>query len=230
MRHWNRIGLLVPSSDTVMEPDLWRRLPPQASLHVARMYLEDTTVAGEEKMLLEELAPAARRLASINPELIIFGCTSAAALHGMEGDAAIANHVQEIAGCDAITLTQASISEIKKLQVKRLFLFTPYVAELTERLANTFGEAGLHVIGSEGLGLDNDLAIAAVSPEEIRDYVAAAVKRNHLHPDAVFVSCTTFRAFDAAEGIERELGIPVVTSNRAALEFILHYLRTKTSI
>jgi len=227
MRHWNRIGLLVPSSDTVMEPDLWRRLPPQASIHVARMYLEDTTVAGEEKMLLEELAPAARRLASINPELVIFGCTSAAALHGLDGDADISNRVQEIAGCKAITVTHASINEIKKLQAKRLFLFTPYVAELTERLAYSFREAGLPVIGSEGMGLDNDLAIAAVSPEEILDCVAAAVKRCRIHPDAVFVSCTTFRAFDAVEAIERELGIPVITSNRAALEFILHHLSLK---
>lgn len=230
MKHWNRIGLLVPSSDTVMELDLWRRLPSQASLHVARMYLEDTTVAGEEKMLREELEPAAHRLASIRPELIIFGCTSAAALHGMDGDAVIANRVQEIGGCDAITVTQASISEIKKLQAKRLLLFTPYVAELTERLVNTFLEAGLPVIGSDDMGLDNDLAIAAVSPEEIRNCVAAAVLRCHPYPDAVFVSCTTFRAFDAVEGIEKEFGIPVVTSNRAALEFLLHYLRTKRSI
>ena len=86
------------------------------------------------------------------------------------------------------------------------------------------------MIGSEGMGLDNDLAIAAVSPEEIRNYVAAAVLHCHPYPDTVFVSCTTFRAFDAVEEIEREFGIPVVTSNRAAVEFLLHYLSTKKSI
>ena len=43
----NRIGLLIPASDTVMEVDLWRRLPQHLTLHVARMYLESTTIAGE---------------------------------------------------------------------------------------------------------------------------------------------------------------------------------------
>ena len=42
MEHRRRVGLLVPSSDTVMEADLWRRLPSQFTLHVARMYMEST--------------------------------------------------------------------------------------------------------------------------------------------------------------------------------------------
>ena len=90
MEQRRRLGLLVPSSDIAMEDDLWRRLPPDATLHVSRMHLESTTVAGEERMLDEELAPAARRVAAVRPELVIFGCTSAAALRGLDGDTAIA--------------------------------------------------------------------------------------------------------------------------------------------
>jgi len=111
------------------------------------MYLESTTVAGEEKMLQEELAPAARGIASAHPELVIFGCTSAAALHGLDGDDAIACQVETIAGCPCITVVQAAVREIRGLGVRRLLLVTPHIAEINDRLQNTFEEAGLRVIG-----------------------------------------------------------------------------------
>ena len=224
-----RVGLLVPSSDTIMEPDLWRRLPVDMSLHVARMYLESTTVAGEEKMLQEELLPAAERIASAQPEMIVFGCTSAAALHGLEGDTSIAERIAKATGAHAITVTQAAIRAIRKLAPARIFLFTPYVPELTQRLEHTFREADLPVCDSEGLGIADDLRIAAVAPQEIKESVVRAVHRLQRSPDTIFISCTTFRAFEASEAIHSDLGIPVVTSNQAALGAIVNHFQTQPS-
>lgn len=224
MDHRHRIGLLVPSSDIVMEADLWRHLPRQFTLHVARMYMESTTVAGEEKMLDEELAPAAHRVASVQPELVVFGCTSAAALRGLDGDAAIARNVEAIAGCPCITVVQAALQEIRRFEVQRLLLVTPYLAELNDRLKETFCEAGLPVIGVVGMGLDADLDIGAVPPRDVQRFVTAAARGAVPQPDCLFVSCTTFRAFEVAEDLERELGIPVVTSNRGAFRAILRHI------
>jgi len=223
-----RVGLLLPSSDIVMEADLWQRLPFQLTLHVARMHMESTTVDGEEKMLEEELAPAARRVASVHPELVIFGCTSAAAIRGLDGDAAIAHQVETIAGCPCITVVQAAIQEIvAQLSVQRLLLVTPYIDELNDSLQKAFLEADLPVTNVVGMGLDNDLNIGAVPPGEVRRFVIAAARDAITAPDCVFVSCTTFRAFEVAETLEWELGIPVVTSNRAVFHGILRYLGDK---
>ena len=223
-QHYRRVGILLPSGDTVLEVDLWRRLPSQITLHVARMYMESTTVAGEEKMLREELTPAARRVASVHPELVIFGCTSAAALRGVDGDAAIARRVETVVGSPCVTVVQAAVQEIRQLRPKCLLLVTPYIAEINNRLQNTFLEVGLPVTGVVGMGLDNDLDIGTVPPEEIRRFVVTATQSADPVPDCVFVSCTTFRAFEVAEDLERELGIPVVTSNRAVFQVILRYL------
>ena len=225
MEDRRHLGLLVPSSDYVMEADLWRRLSTDVVLHVARMYLESTTVEGEEKMLLEELGPAARRLSSVKPELAIFGCTSAAAIHGLDGDAEIARQVSEATGCRCITVVQAALEEIRRFKTKSLFLVTPYVDELTKRLMETLKEAGLPVIGAEGLGLDDDLAIGKVQPDEIMEYVINSVRQQaKTKPDSVFISCTTFRAFEVAKQLEKELEIPVFTSNRSVFNVIQRYL------
>jgi maleate isomerase len=219
----HHIGLLVPSSDTVMEPDLWGRIPENIHLHVARMYMESTTVAGEEKMLDDELEPAAHRIRSVEPELVIFGCTSAAALRGLDGDADIASRVENITGGKCITVIQAVFAELNKVNPERLLLITPYLEDVTERLRRTFVEAGQPVVETDFLGLDSDLDIAAVSPEEIKQFVSRAAKRTEPAPDCVFISCTTFRAFEVAEELEKELGFPVITSNRSAYRAIWQY-------
>lgn len=229
MKTTRRIGLLVPASDVAMENDLWRRLPPHGRLHVARMYLESTTVAGETKMLQEELLPAARRVASVEPELVIFGCTSAAAILGLEGDTRIAEQVSQTAGCPCVTVLQAAFDAIRQVNPSRLLLITPYLQDVTERMVNTFSQAGLRFIGSNCLGLDRDLDIGAVTPEEIHQFVIDSVRTAKGQPDGIFISCTTFQALDAAEGLERELGIPVFTSNRSVVRTIDNFLRQTSS-
>src|ERR671931_18318 len=82
-----RIGLIVPSSNTVMEPDLYRRLPAASTLHVGRVHLEDTTAEAEAVMLDEHLPPTIRDLATARPHVMVFGCTSAGALRGNRTEA-----------------------------------------------------------------------------------------------------------------------------------------------
>ena len=219
----HHIGLLIPSSDTVMEPDLWGTIPENIHLHVARMYMESTTVVGEEKMLDDELEPAANRIRSIEPELVIFGCTSAAALRGLEGDADIAQRVETIAGCKCITVVQAVFTELKKVNPEGLLLITPYLEDVTERLRRSLVEAWQPVVGTDCLGLDSDLDIAAVHPERIKQFIFQAVERSEPAPDCVFVSCTTFRVFEIAEKLEKELGLPVVTSNKSVSRVVKRY-------
>jgi maleate isomerase len=160
----------------------------------------------------------------VQPELVIFGCTSAAALRGLDGDAAIAGLVEEIAACPCITVVQAALHEIRRLEPRHLLLVTPYIEEINERMQKTFLEAGLPVIRVVGMGLDDDLDIGAVPPHEIRRFVVAATRETTPAPECIFVSCTTFRAFEVAEDLEQELGIPVITSNRGAFRAALRHL------
>src|SRR5262245_61161501 len=79
-----RLGLLLPSSGTIQEVDFYRRVPPHVSVHAERMRLPTTTEADEARMLDEHVMPAAMDLATIHPDVVVFSCTSAAALRGRE--------------------------------------------------------------------------------------------------------------------------------------------------
>ena len=77
-----RLGLLLLSSGTVQEVDFYRRVPDGVTVHSARMRLLGTTEADEIRMLDEYTLPAARDLATIRPDVVVFSCTSAGPLRG----------------------------------------------------------------------------------------------------------------------------------------------------
>jgi maleate isomerase len=61
-----------------------------------------------------------------------------------------------------------------------------------------------------------------VAPETIVRFAVDTFQQGPA--DAVFIACCTFRAFDARPAIAAALGVPVVTSNQAALDAALRAL------
>ena len=102
-----RIGLLIPSSNTMMEVDFVRGLPPHATLHTARMFMEDTTAAGESRMLDEFSMGAARDIATARPDVVVFGCTSAGALRGDAYDSELCARISAVTSAPTLSTIQA---------------------------------------------------------------------------------------------------------------------------
>ena len=217
-----RVGLLVPSSNTVMEPDLWRALPPGASLHTGRMYLEDTTPEGESRMLDEHVLPAARDLATARPDLIVFGCTSAGALRGNDDDAELCRRISDLSGVPTVSVIASVRRAIAAGGARRVGVVTPYVDALNQRIKESVEADGVEVAGIAGLGISDNFEIAAVPVEEILDFAERTL--HGLAVDLAFVSCTNFPAVKALPELERRLGLPVVTSNQAAIAAVLALL------
>ena len=217
-----RVGLLVPSSNTVMEPDLWRALPPGASLHTGRMYLEDTTPEGESRMLDEHVLPAARDLATARPDLIVFGCTSAGALRGNDYDAKLCRRISDLSGVPTVSVIASVRRAIAAGGARRVGVVTPYVDALNQRIKESVEAGGVEVAVIAGLGISDNFEIAAVPVEEILDFAERTLRG--LAVDLVFVSCTNFPAVAALPELERRLGLPVVTSNQAAIAAVLALL------
>lgn len=218
-----RVGLLVPSSNSVMEVDFYRRLPQDATLHTARMYLEHTTPEGENEMLDEHAMPAARDVATAKPHVIVFGCTSAGALRGNDYDAELCRRIGEGTGAEVVSVIASVRRAISSRGAGRVGVLTPYVDALNEKIQASLEADGVEVPAMHGLGITDNFAIANVTPSAIADF---AEERLHgVSVDLAFVSCTNFRAMDAIPLIEDRLGLPVVTSNQAAFEATMDALQ-----
>jgi maleate isomerase len=214
-----RVGLMIPSSNTMMEADFVRGLPPGAALHTARMFMEDTTPAGENRMLDEFALPAARDLGTARPDVVVFGCTSAGALRGNAYDAELCARISAITGAPVISTIGAVRTAIEATGAVSVGVITPYVDELNEKIKASIEADGTRVAAIRGLGITDNFQIAEVGHDDI---VAFAVRA--LGPlaasgaiDLVFASCTNFGAMAARTEIAERLGLPVITSNQAVL-------------
>lgn len=214
-----RVGLLVPSSNTVMEVDFYRRLPVDATLHTGRMHLDSATPEDESLMLDKYTLPTARDLATARPAVVVFGCTSAGALRGSDYDRELCRRIAEATRAEVVSVIASVRRAIGMRDAAEIGVVTPYVDALNEKIRASLEEDGVHVAAIDGLGITENFRIAQVAPEEIAGF--ALERLRDVQVDLVFVSCTNFRAMEAIPLIEQRLGTPVVTSNQAALEATL---------
>ena len=217
-----RIGLMVPSSNTVMEPDFYRHLPQNVALHTARMYLEDVTVASEERMLDEFTMPAAKDLSTIHPHVVVFGCTSAGALRGNEYDRKMCARISEVTKCPVVSVIQSVNEALAATKAKKVLIITPYIDEINERIRRSVEDTGLEVVNIFGLGIVENPAIGQVNIDRIIQF--AKEKIQGLNPDCLFFSCTNFRAMEALPQLKESFDLPIVASNQAAFDKALSLL------
>ena len=218
-----RIGLIVPSSNSVMEPDFYRHLPQNVSLHTARMYMEETTVAGEERMLDEFTLPAAKDLSTVRPHVVVFGCTSGGALRGRDYDRKMCAEISAVTTSPVVSVIESVNKALAATGAKKVLVLTPYVDELNQHIKSSIEASGLEVLGIFGLGISENFAIAEVGVDKIVQLTKEKIQG--LNPDCLFFSCTNFRAMEAIPQLKAAFGLPVVTSNQAAFDKALSLLQ-----
>ena len=207
-----RIGLIIPSANTLTEPQFHRYLPDGVTAHVARLRM-----AGKFRKPLEELKPAlvqaAEALSDARPALIVFHCTANSMEKGLAHEAAIVDIVERASGCPTISTAQAITRAFDRVGIKKLVLISPYAKATNEHEVNYLAEAGYTVVHELGLGLESH-AYAKVTPEEWKSVVKENTRDE---ADGYFLSCTNTRMIEVIDDLERDLGKPVVNSNQAVL-------------
>jgi maleate isomerase len=223
-----RVGLIVPSSNSVIEVDFYRRLPADTTLHTARMYLEETTPEGESAMLDDHLPVAINDLRSVRPDVMVFGCTSAGALRGNAYEAELIKRIADETRAETFSVAASVRRVIREAGGTRVGVITPYVDSLNDKIRQSLQDDGLEVAGIHGLGITENFAIAEVEPARIAEFASECFADSDI--DLLFASCTNFRALDAREEIHAALGVPVVTSNHAALAVVLDQIGAPATV
>jgi len=208
-----RIGLLVPSSNTTVEPEFYRALPANVTLHAARLYL--TRITPEAILgLVEELEAQSRLLASADVDVIMLGATAPSFLKGAGYDREVVARIEKAAGKPATTTSTALLRALRFLDAKRIVLGSAY-DDKVNAIAQGFLEAnGFKVVAARGLGMVDNLAVGRLGPESAYELARGADRAD---ADAMVLACTNWRTMDTIEQLERELGKPVVSTTQASV-------------
>jgi maleate isomerase len=208
-----RIGLIVPSSNRMVEQEMVRALPAGVTAHVARLRMTGPYERPLER-LLPDVTAAAATLADARCAAIAFHCTANSTAEGEEGEERLLAALR--AGCSAAVTTTATAirAALDALRARRIVLVTPYDAPATEREARFFVASGYQVAATVALALGGSDAYCA-APATAWEAVLLDARR--ADADAYLLSCANVACFEVIERVERALGKPLVTSNQSVL-------------
>lgn len=221
-----RIGLIIPSSNRLAEPQFHRYAPAGVDIQVTRLRMTGKWHKPFNE-IADRIAEAAAALSDTNPGIIVFNCTANSMENGLAGEARVLEVVQKASGCPAITTGQAITEALKLLRLKKLVLISPYVAATNQHEVQFLSEAGFEVIHDLGLGLHGGGEYTNVTPERWKE---VALENSRPEADGYFLSCTNTTMIEVIEELEQKLKKPVVTSNQAALWAALRRLHMSEPI
>ena len=218
-----RIGLIIPSSNRLTEPQLRHFAPPELGIHVTRLQMTGKWNR-PLSALTEDIQRAAGALADAKPDIIVFHCTGHAMEEGPEGDARTRELIKRATGIEAMSTGGAIVEAIGALNLKRLILLTPYDQDTNDHEIDFLRQIDVTVVKDVALALPGSDQYLAVPPER---WVELAVANARDAADGYFLSCTNTTQIEAIEPIERRLDKPVVNSNQAVLWAAMSRLRHK---
>lgn len=207
-----RIGMIVPSSNTCLEPQTYRILGDRddVTIHstripVVRIALDDSSDKQFDPAVMLE---AARLLATADVDVIAWNGTSGSWL-GAGHDRELVRGITDATGIPATTSTLAYLEAFRAFGTERIGLFTPYTEDVNRAVIASYERSGIKTVDHRFLGLSDNESFGRVTDGEMRpgslELAAAA-------PDALVYLCTNLYGANVVAEIEARTGVPVLDS------------------
>jgi len=215
-----KVGLLLPSVNSVVEPWFYYVAPDGVTFHSSRMLLESQGgVEAVEKMIQNSLR-AAQEVACVPVDFIAYCCTAATLVKGPAYDEELIGKLESETGIRATTATGSILKAFDAFNIKKIVIAGPYTKDIEELEIKYFEQCGYEVLNAEGMNL-SAADLDKPSPDEIYRFSKRAWNEK---ADCLFIGCLNFRAQAIIEALEHDIKRPVITSTQAVLWNILRMI------
>jgi maleate isomerase len=217
------IGFMLPASCTVFEQDFIKITAglPGVIGCASRMLLKSTDADGLRDMNTH-IDECAEELAAVDPDLVIYMCTSGSFLEGNEWEQEIRERIRRISKAPIVTSTSQSVLEALKAQkMFKVAMWTPYDQRVTEQEVKWLESNDIKVVDYQYGDIYHNLDRGAQPPE--RTFFRLR-RLDHSKADGIFQSCGNIRGVEVLGQLEEDIGKPVVNSCQATTWFALRSL------
>ena len=208
-----RIGMLTPSSNTVLEPETQALISPlgaDASVHFARFRVTQIGLdaTADSQFALEPILAAADLLSDAKPAVIAWNGTSAS-WRGFDSDDRLCAAIEQRTGVPATSAIKAFNAALALLGVRRLGLVTPYTTDVQQAIARNYSAHGIEVVSEAHAGLRDNFSFCRLTEDKVADMCREVASAR---PDAIAIVCTNMRGARRAAALEAELGVAILDS------------------
>lgn len=211
--HRAKIGLVIPSNNTVIEPELYAMRPPGVTVHGNRILTRGNTPEGVVEM--EKSAHrAVSELRAGQMSVIVYACLATSLVKGLAWTRDVAKGITAEAGCPATTAATATFEAVQALGARRVAIAAPYPDRIQALLPGFVADFGLDLVSTRNLGIQNSLELWKIPGDEVRAFARAV---DVPQAEALCIVATDLPTIGEIDALESELGKPVVTTNQAIL-------------
>ena len=211
-----RIALMVPSPNTVAETEFWRAVPPQVSVHTARMPFFGDRFEQPFTEMEKEVPRVFDEVRSAAPDVIAYGCTASSAKPDAIG---YERRLSERAGIKTVTAAAALLRALSQFAATRIALVTPYPQATNDKEREFFRLHGIEVLADESVIVHPEQAqfrnMFSVPSSVLAERAIALGAASSVQ--AVVLSCCDMPTLDVLQPIEQAIGKPVVSSTQSLL-------------
>ncbi len=203
------LGMLTPSSNTILEPVTTRLIAgiDEASVHFGRFKV--TEIALSQQALAQfdntEILAAAELLSHAKVQSIGWSGT-AAGWRGFETDAQLCRQITERTGIPACTSVLALNEILLRTGATSLGIVSPYTDDVQAKIIRNYEQIGMTCPGEAHLGLRDNYSFSEVTADQLRQMCRAVAASK---PDAIAIYCTNLAGAPLVAELEAELGIPI---------------------
>jgi|TARA_Y100000034_G_C6796145_1_gene356851 maleate isomerase len=210
----SKVGLIALSTDFMIEKDFKKIIENMnIDLFVNR-------IRSYYPLTKENLIKMAENITEVSKDIlpdekldcVVYGCTSGTIASGYDS---IKNKIN-LAKPEAkvVTPSSAAVNALRKMNVKKVSIFTPYSEKLNNDVVDYFKKENFTVISNSYFDILYDNDIAKVDPEYLFEVIT---KMDLGEAEAVFLSCTNLPALNIVDKLEKKLNKIVLSSNQVLI-------------
>ena len=209
-----KIGLIELASDYMIEKDFISVIKDKKiDFFVNRIETFNPLTAENLIKMSEKITEVTKDiLPDEKIDCIAYGCTSGTIAAGYNS---IEEKIKKAKPDSSVTTpSTAAVNALKKLNIKKIYLFTPYPKKLNDEVIDFFKKEGFEITSNSYFDIASDIDIGKVDPEYLYE-VLSSINLNGA--DAMFISCTALPALSIIDRLEKKLGKIVLSSNQALI-------------
>jgi maleate isomerase len=210
-----KLGIVVPSTNTVVQPECEMLKPRGVTNHVGRSTLKTTTISEQGfaehlRAMRAGMDEAIEQLMTCRPDHLVFGVAIEAFQGGVKGAEEFQKTLADKAGVSATIGSTAAVAALKAFGARRISVLTPHQPTGDEIVRSYLAEAGFEIVKLVGLKCATPWAIAEIPPETVRTHLRDL---NGDNVDAILQVGTNLANATTAAEAERWFGKPVLCLN-----------------
>ena len=222
-----KIGLIALSSDYMIEKDFISVIKDKKiDFFVNRIETFNPLTSENLIKMSEKITEVTKDiLPDEKIDCVAYGCTSGTIAAGYNS---IEEKIKKAKPNTSVTTpSTAAVNALKKLDIKKIYLFTPYPKKLNDEVIEFFKKEGFEITSNSYFDIESDIDIGKVDPEYLYDVLSQMDLKD---ADALFVSCTALPVLQIIDRLEKKLKKPVLSSNQALIWDTLENIGKNISI